>query len=226
MVLCVVGDADPERVAALAEEVLGTEYREAGIKTGVWQEDLTSFQKNDTAQMEVSMPMFQMGFQCAPVGNGVESIRQEIIGDLAAEALFGESSALYLRLYEEGLIDSSFGGGFESVDGGAMLLCGGDSRDCETVGQAILDQVQVLQDRGIPEADFLRMKRSAMGRRVRNLDSFDSTCFRQCAYHFSGFEYFEFPDVYADVTATEVLAFLAEVVTPERSAMAIIRPVE
>ena len=38
------------------------------------------------------------------------------MADLAAEALFGESSELYLRLYEEGVIDSSFGGGFETVD--------------------------------------------------------------------------------------------------------------
>ena len=40
------------------------------------------------------------------------------------------------------------------------------------------------------------MKRSAMGRRIRDLDSFDSTCFRVCAYHFDEFDYFDFPAVY------------------------------
>ena len=172
------------------------------------------------------MPTFQLGFKCAPIGMGEAAIRQEIIGDLAAEALFGESSELYLKLYEEGLIDSSFGGGFETVDGCAMLTCGGDSEDPEAVRTAILEQAKQLLTCGLDEKAFLRMKRSAMGRRVRNLDSFDSTCFRQCAYHFSEFEYFEFPDVYAGITEQEVLAFLAEVILPERSAMAIIRPVE
>ena len=47
------------------------------------------------------MPMFQLGFRCESAPNGLDSIRQEVVGDLAAEALFGESSALYLRLYEE-----------------------------------------------------------------------------------------------------------------------------
>ena len=40
------------------------------------------------------------------------------------------------------------------------------------------------------------MKRSALGRRIRSLDSFDSTCFRLCAYYFSGYDYFRFPELY------------------------------
>lgn len=79
---------------------------------------------------------------------------------------------------------------------------------------------------GVPEADFLRMKRSAMGRRIRDLDSFDSTCFRICAYHFSGFDYFCFPSVYAAVTQEEICAFLAQVVLKERCALSIIDPKE
>jgi hypothetical protein len=86
--------------------------------------------------------------------------------------------------------------------------------------------VAELVEEGIPEESFLRMKPSALGRRVRDLDSFDSTCFRQCAYHFSGFDYFEFPAVYAEVTVRDVLDFLSRVVTKERSAMAVIDPVE
>ena len=64
-----------------------------------------------------------------------------------------------------------------------------------------------MAKKGIPEEAFLRMKRSAMGRRIRDLDSFDSTCFRLCAYHFSDFDYMEFPRVYEAVTAGEVQAF-------------------
>ncbi len=75
------------------------------------------------------MPTFHLAFKCEPLTHGDAAIREEMVADLAAEALFGESSELYLRLYEEGIIDSSFGGGFETVDGCAMLLCSGDSDD-------------------------------------------------------------------------------------------------
>ena len=172
------------------------------------------------------MPTFQLAFKAEPVGMGADAMRMEVIGDLAAEALYGESSSLYLQLYEQGLIDSSFGGGFESIDGCAMLLCGGDSDEPEKIRDAILDAAEVLAKTGLPEADFLRMKRSAMGRRIRDLDSFDSTCFRICAYHFSDFEYFRFPAVYAEVTQEEICAFLAQIVRKERCALSIIDPKE
>ena len=223
MILCVVGDVDADAVCAVAEEVLGTDKKEAGIKLRPWKEEMTAG-SDRTRAMEVSMPTFQLGFKCAPIGMGEAAIRQEIIGDLAAEALFGESSELYLKLYEEGLIDSSFGGGFETVDGCAMLTCGGDSEDAEAVRTAILEQAKQLLTCGLDEKAFLRMKRSAMGRRIRDLDSFDSTCFRVCAYHFSDFDYFRFPEIYGSVTAEEILEFLKKTVCRERCALSVVVP--
>lgn len=226
MLLCVVGDVNAQEVTALAEEVLGTQPKEAAKKPSFAEEPYEAVKPLCRRSMEVSMPTFQLAFKAEPVGRGEDAMRMEIIGDLAAEALFGESSSLYLKLYEEGLIDSSFGGGFETVDGCAMLLCGGDSDEPEKIRDAILCAAEELSHTGVPEADFLRMKRSAMGRRIRDLDSFDSTCFRICAYHFNDFDYFCFPSVYAAVTQEEICAFLAQVVRKERCALSIINPKE
>ena len=172
------------------------------------------------------MPMFQLGFKGEPLGRGPEAVRREYIGDLAAEALFGESSELYISMYETGLIDSSFGGGLETVEGMTILTAYGDSDHPEQVKDAILAKVQEICQKGIDQTDFLRMKRSAMGRRIKDLDSFDSTCFRACAYHFSGFDYFTFPELYQKITTQDVLEFLQRVVTPERCSLAVITPKE
>ena len=225
MTLCVVGDVDPEDVERIAAEVLPREKTSVGEKVSTWPEEMDRAYETVTDQMEVAMPMFQLGFRCESAPNGPESIRQEVVGDLAAEALFGESSRLYLRLYEEGLIDSSFGGGFECLDGCSMLLCGGDSDEPEEVCDAILTEAERLAREGVEEEDFLRMKRSALGRRIRELDSFDSTCFRLCAYHMSGVDYFGFPEVYRQVQAQEIQAFLAETVRSCRGAVATLYPI-
>ncbi|MBP3305839.1 MAG: insulinase family protein [Oscillospiraceae bacterium] len=225
MILCVVGDVDPNRVAEIAEEVLGTVRKEPGVKLRPWVEDMTCPGRERRIKMEVAMPTFLLGFKCESPGVGEAAIREDVIGYLAAEALFGESSPLYFKLYEEGIIDSSFGGGFETLDGCALLTCGGDSEKPEIIREAILREAERLVKTGIREDDFLRMKRGAMGRRIRDLDSFDSTCFRQCAYHFMDFDYFDFPAVYASVTAEEVRQFLARTVKEERCAMSIVEPV-
>ena len=226
MILCIVGDVEPERVEAIATELLGQEPRSVGKKLKAWDETMDRKIEQQSMQMEVAMPMFNLGFKCEYPGSGEAAIRQEMVGDLAAEALFGESSELYLRLYEQGLIDSSFGGGFETIDGMAMLLCTGDSDDPEAVREAVLEQAGKLSCEGVAAEDFLRMKRSAFGRRVRDLDSFDSTCFRLCAYELSGYDYFDFPALYERIEKEEIQEFLRRVVRAERCSLSVIRPLE
>ena len=224
MMLCVIGDVDPEEVESIAEEILGKDPRPVGQKLRAWEEDLTCTKPDTRNRMEVAMPMFDLAFKCCPLGKGDEAIRQEMVADLAAEALFGESSALYLKLYESGVIDSSFGGGFETVDGAAMLLCSGDSESPEVIRQEILTQAKLLAAEGIGEEAFLRMKRSALGRRIRSLDSFDATCFRLCAYKMSDFDYFRFPEIYRDIRQEDVLKFIAESITETNNVLSVIEP--
>jgi len=223
MLLCVVGDVDPEAVCQMAEKILPEDTLEVS-RVDAWQEEMTVKESVVRQAMEVAMPMFQLGFKCEPLGLGESAVRGEAVGELAAEVLFGESSRLYLQLYEEGLIDSSFGGGFDTLDGLAMLTAYGDSRNPEAVRDAILQEAQRIMQEGVPGETLLRLKRSAMGRRVRELDSFDSTAFRVCAYHLSGFDYFRFPEIYAAVEEADILDFLSRVVRQERCALSIVEP--
>ena len=226
MLLCVVGDVDPEAVAETARQVLGSEAQSVGIKLPFGSEPMAHAGEAISCAMEVAMPMFSLAFKCEPLGKGDEAIRQEMVADLAAEVLFGESSPLYLKLYEEGIIDSSFGGGFETMDGCAMLLCTGDSEDPEAIREALLNRAEEIAREGVEEETFLRLKRSAFGRRIRGLDSFDATCFRLCAYHFSDFDYFRFPEIYRQIESEEIRAFLTRVVRRERCTLSVITPNE
>ena len=224
--LCVVGDVDADGIKKIAMESLPSAPTNKAEKQTRWQEEMSCKNHTVTDQMEVAMPLFQLGFKCEPSQLGVQAVRQEFIGDLAAEMLFGETSELYLRLYGEGVVDGSFGGGFETIEGMSMLTCFGDSESPETVQEGILQEAKRLMETGISHEDFLRMKRSALGRRIRDIDSFDGTCFRICAYYFSGYDYFDFPAVYQEVTAQEVLDFIKQVVTPDRCALSVISPIK
>lgn len=227
MMLCVVGDVDPEQVAAIAERVLPKEKQEAGRPILGGPESLAPVTPFSTRQMDVAMPMFQLGFKCAlPECMGEEFARWELVGELAAEVLFGESSALYLELYEQGLIDSSFGGGLDTIDGLAMLVCGGDSNDPEETWQRIVDEAKRILEQGVAESDFNRLKKSFLGRRVKDLDSFESTCFRLCAYHYDRYDYFRFPELFRQVKPEDVLEFIRENVVAEHSAMSVVLPKE
>ena len=224
MVLCVIGDVDEKEVVAIANQVLGTEQKAPAVKLKNWAEKPVCPVADGQLSMEVAMPSFRLGFKCEPPATGKDAATLDVVGYLAAEVLLGESSTLYLDLYQKGLIDTSFGAGFETVDGCAMLTCGGDSEDAQAVRQAILDRAAEIAREGIDETEFLRLKRGALGRRIRELDSFDSTCFRLCAYHFLGFDYFDFPGIYESVTKEQVQALLEQVITEDRCSMVVTFP--
>ncbi len=226
MVLCVAGDVDPEQVVLLAKECLpaqpgGVSDRDYGL-----EEPLTPKERRVEAQMEVAMPMFAVGFKAVPPARGEQTHMAELLGDLAAEVWAGESSPLFARLYEENLIDFGFSVGYDSMKGVGMIAASGDSRDPDAVYAALLDEARRIAREGVDEALFQRLKKSALGRRMRELDSFSAVCARLAGSCFDGFEFHKFPELYEQITADQVAQFLSQTVVPERSCMSVIYPIK
>lgn len=224
MVLCVVGDVDPRQIHDIALEILpkvpgGASERDYGEK-----EPAAPDQHTITQEMEVSMPMFSVGFKGAEVPKGPQRLRQEIIGDLAGEILCGESSRLYQEMYESGLIDPGFGVSYSLVRELSMLCLGGDSENPQAVLDAVLEEAQRVVKEGVDEELFLRLKRSAVGRRIRGLDSFEGLCYRLALSDFDGYDYFTFPALYESITAEDVRQLIAREITPEQAVLSVILP--
>ena len=224
MMLCVVGDVDPSLVFQMAEEMLPKTIQPLPERNYGEPEQMHPAKRRVERQMEVSRPMFAIGFKTEPASFGNDSMEQEIVGDLAAEILVGESSPLYTKLYEAGVIDSGFSCGYEGLKGVSMLSASGDSEEPDAVYDAILREAQRIRKEGIDDALFLRLKRSALGRRMRDLDGFESICYRMCAYQFEGIDYFAFPEIFRSVTQEDVAEFLERTICEERAAMSLIWP--
>lgn len=224
MMLCVVGDVDPQMVLDLAAELLPPDRAAAVQRDYGPQEEMQPVRAFVSREMEVSMPTFSLGFKTEPAAFGPDSMAQEIIGDLAAELLVGESSPLYTKLYTKNLIDADFSAGYDGMKGAAMLTASGDSEEPEKVYEAILKEADRIRRDGVDSALFHRLKKSALGRRMRDLDSFDSICYRMCAYHFEGVDYFDFPAIFDSVTEDQAAEFLNRTVLESRAALSVIRP--
>lgn len=224
MVLCVMGDVDPQEVCAAAEEMLPREKRSVAVPDYGSGEPAGAVTALSRRQMDVAMTTFQLAFKCPAPAKGRDFAHQELVAELASEVLFGQSSQLYQWLYEDGLIDSSFGGGEEFTAGTAMITCGGDSADPEQVRTCILNEAKFLAENGIDQGAFDRLKKSFLGGRVKNLTSFDGTCYRLAAYHMEGFDYFDFPSLFAEVSAGEVRQYIADNIREENCSLAIVDP--
>ena len=226
MILVCVGNVDQARVAEEAEAILPRAGGPAVIRD-YGREDAAGPAGSEVSQaMEVSMPMFLAGYKCQAVDEGEGTLRQSIVGDLACDALFGDSSPLYTRLYEEGAVNSSLGGNFDMLPGAHYVYVGGDAKDPRRVFEEITRQARKLGEEGIGEDFYRQIRRAAYGGMLRSLNSFENIAVSIAEAYFRGFDYFRFPEVFDAVGKADVEAFLRENIAPEKSALSLIQPRE
>lgn len=226
MVLTVAGDVDPEAVAALAEEILPKEGGSPIHRAYGGEEPKTAAKPYTECRMEVASPIFQIGYKLAPVEGGEARLHQELLGELCCEALLGTSTPLYASLYEKGLVNGTFGYGYEDYPGCAFLCVGGESKEPKAVQAAILAEAERIGKEGVDEALWQRLKKAAYGGRVRGLNSFENICVEQAQGHFAGIDYMTFPEAYASVTKEEVEEAIRTWITAECSALSVVWPKE
>ena len=226
MVLTVAGDVEPEEVVRIAREILPKEPGGHIERDYGGEEDGAAAKPEKELRMEVSTPIFQLGFKAEPAPAGEEHLRRQLMGELACEALLGNSSPLYARLYSEGLINKNFGYGFELYPGCALMAAGGESRDPRAVRDAVLAEGARIAQEGVDEGLFRRLKKGVYGAKVRGLNSFENVCIELAQAHFAGVEYLTFPEVFDGISKADVEDCIRRWVTPERCGLAVVRPGE
>jgi len=224
MVLCAVGDIDPDFVVNVAREMLPVEYHAPPVKEYGEKDTQPLVKAKTEVQMAVAKPLFIAGVRVEPGLQGKAYQKQELIGHLANAYLAGKSSPFYVRLYSEGLITSDFSVGFMSGLSYAFSMFSGESADPERVLEEIKAEVAVTLEQGIDEARFTRLKRATMGDLIREFDNVEHLCYAQTTSHFHGASALDQLDILQSIESADVLAFIKENLTPERFAISIVNP--
>ena len=225
MVLCAAGNIDPRRVEDIAREVLPDAPAAAAAVDYGQPEPLEVGEKRTRRIMPVSIPMFALGFKGSPAA-GKEGLRQRLVAELVCDVLFSPSAPLYNRLYEQGLLNGSFGSSYDAFPGCAWIMAEGESRDPERVRAEALKEAARLGEEGIDQALWERLKNAAYGSMVRHLNSMEDTCIELAEGHFNGEDYLSFPQVFQSIDRADGEALLREWCVEERTALSVIEPEE
>ncbi len=226
MVLCVAGPVDPRHICEVAREILPKEAGPIAAKDYGPQEPPRAAQALVEEKMEVSTPIFQLGYKGDALSQGQERLRGELVGELAMEVLLGSSSPLYAKLYREGLINRNFSYGCESYPGCFFLCAGGESKDPEAVRKAVADEAGRIGRDGVDGKLWERVKKGVYGNKVRGLNSFENLCVGQAQAFFAGHDYLDFAALFASITKEEAERLIADYVTEERTALSVVQPKE
>lgn len=176
MILFMVGDIDFPEALDIIEKNQREDLKrlEGEIKREYPQEPEAINKKKIEEHLPVATPMFNIGFKDFDIGyDGDKLIYKEILTNILLEMLFGESTEFYNQLYEEGLINNSFGAQYVAHKDYGHTIMGGESEKPEVVLDRILDYIDKQKYVGLSKDNFNRIKKKAIGNHVMNYNSIE-----------------------------------------------------
>jgi len=222
MVIFVVGDVKPEDVFTTIESDVPTDKEKVEIKKIFSKEPDYIANKRKEAVCDVSMPIFMYGFKVNPEMENI--IKTEICLDIILEILTGKSSNLYEELYESGLITSPLGVDITLEKEYAFFNISGESREVDKVIEKIKNAITTMQNNGIDEETFLRIKKRLLGDYIRQFNSVDKIAHMFMANIFRGVDIFEYVNAYEDIEISDIEKVINEYFDFEKEAVSIVKP--
>ncbi|NLW79480.1 MAG: insulinase family protein [Ruminococcaceae bacterium] len=222
MALCAAGNLTMEQLLDAVERAGLPAEKAAPTRRVFPEEPLTIAEKERRFKMAVAMPLFALGFKEKPVAGN--STHTEAVCDILGELLCGETSRLYRRLYDEGLVQPGFGGEYGHNDGCLYHMFSGESNQPEKVRDAILEEIVRQRREGIDPRQFDTCKRMMYGEAVAELESVQQVAGHLSTSYFRGRTPAAELAAIADMTLQDVEAALDEMLNEKRSAFVVVEP--
>jgi len=213
MLLFVVGHESPEKIISLVEENQKQKnFKPLGEINRYFEKEPNEVaEKRKIKHLPVSMPKVMMGFKEKEVNlSGEELVREEVITKLLLDIIFSSSSKLYQQLYDEKIIFDSFGFEYNCSPLYSFSVIGGDTPNPDLLVTKVSDAIKELQQKGIAETDFERVKRKKVGNYLRMLNSPEAIASEYTKFRFRQADMFNVLKYYQSCTIEDVNRRLKE----------------
>ena len=206
MVLCVAGNVAPEQVLAVADRVLKP-AAPVEIERKFHDEPREVKKAYDEETLAVAAPIFSLGFKEA-VDTPERSLKEVIISNLLLDAICGKTTPFYNALLDEGLVNTSFDWEYFYGYGYAATIFTGETPDARAVEQRLVERIAALQESGISEAEFERIRKKHYGRTVMQFNDIESIANNMVSSYFRKESLFDDAEILQSLTPDEVNARL------------------
>ncbi len=226
MVLCIVGDLSFDQILEVVEKSERKDYEVAEEINRVFPKESKNVkEKIIEEEMMTSNPIFYMGFKDSNLGLvGEAEVRKDLLTNIILDMLFASSSSFYNELYDEGLIDSSFGSYFTGKTTYGHSLVVGESKKPREVYKRIISLIEKPVEEILLEEDFKRIKSNEIGGFLMGLNSIEYIANNFIDMYFSGFMISDYLDLLESISYKELVERFEEHFTKENVVLSIINP--
>ena len=224
MVLSIAGDIDEDKVLEICDKLLKNNDNPE-LEIDFEPEPAAVCKKEVTQKLEIAMPMFNIGFKAEPL-TGIDAARAEIETNFVHGLLIGESSDFYKKLYDEGIINSSFSSEVFRGDGYFCSIFGGEARDPRLVRDKLIEEIERCKKEGLDEKKFNSNKKSYYGALIRSLNDAEAVASAMISSGMEKMSYFDIIETVAAVTFEDVQKRLNTNFNTENVTLSIIEPLD
>ncbi len=226
MSIVIVGNTDVKKTVEIIEEgIKKNEPFTEPIKRIYPEEPEKIASKYAEKSMAVSSPMFMMGFKDNDTGFGGKALlKKNIEITILMRMLFDKGSHIYKKLYDMGLINSTFSLDYTMQPDYAFTSLDGESSDPEKVFEIILDELDKIREEGLDEAAFERAKKVEWGKYIRSYNDIEGYACAFMQLLFMGIDYFDFYDVYKTVTFDDAVKRFNKHFNRDLAALSVVKP--
>ena len=227
MTIFVTGDFDVLEVLGVIEEsIIKNEPFSEEIKRSYPEEPKEIASSYKSVNLSVAMPKFVLGWKDNDTGYGGEKLlKKSIETEILLRMLFSKSSPLYEKLYGDGLITSNFGADFTYQPDYQYSAVEGESNEPRKVYEIICDYIENLLKTGLSKDDFERTKKVIWGKYIRSYNDIEDFSHSFLQDIFKGINYFNYYDVYKEITFEDIEKRFLEHFKKEYSALSVVFPV-
>ena len=222
MVLVLCGDHEPEELLEEVKKRLVEKHKQGEIKRIYPKEEEKINQKKTVVEMEVSNPLFVIGFK-DKIEEKEEMVKRHIAIQILLQMLLGKSSGLYQRLYEKGLLLSNPSLDYEFSKQYAHVLISGQSKNPEELLREICMEIKKQQENMIDEKYFNRIKKKIYGDYISEYNDVSDIARTFLSDYMKGINSFEYLENYSLVTTQYAYQILKQVFNEENMIISIVK---
>ncbi len=220
MVLGIAGKFEVDDVLEIMDKTL-KQSEPIKITTKTPDEPEYVFKSEIVQNLEVATPLFSVAFK-EQVPDSSELVKASVETDILLELIAGKTSPLYRRLYDDGIINQSFGSEVASGRGFFCTIFDGESRNPRKVQAEILKEIERIKANGIDKNDFERIKKAHYGQEIRDFTNPSKIANSLVNSYFSGCNIYDFIDATSKVTLQDVTQRLNKSFMSERCVLSIV----
>ncbi len=227
MLLVLVGDIDAEKAVSYIDKHVSCEKKSGKVIREVVSEPESVVKKYICQKLSVSKPMFMIGFKEKETEIcGKELLRKQIITRILMKVLFGRSSEFYMKLYEQGLIDGSFGTDVEFEKSYGFSSMSGESNEPQKVFELVLDHIKNVKKSGLDADAVERAKRVLIGKNLKDYNSVEKigNDFIRC--FMDEINPLDYSELVEEITSENLTERLFEHFTEENTVLSVVEPLE